>query len=60
MKTKIIPMTPNDTITVSSILTLREPIVRFSNINLPGTSIIDKSNLNTLYVIRVTCYYLIL
>lgn len=47
MKTKLIPMTPNDTITVNSILTLREPVVRFSNISLPGTSIIDKSNLNT-------------
>ena len=47
MKTKIIPMTQNDTITVNSILTFKEPIVRFSNIHLPGTSIIDKSSLNT-------------
>jgi len=47
MKTKIVPMTNNDTITVNSMLTLTEPIVRFSSIHLPGTSIIDKSNLNT-------------
>ncbi len=47
MKTKSVPMTNNDTITVNSILTFKEPIVRFSNIHLPGTSIIDKSNLNT-------------
>jgi len=47
MKTKSVPMTNNDTITVNSILTFKEPIVRFSNIHLPATSIIDKSNLNT-------------
>ena len=46
MKTKTIPMTNNDLISVNSMLTLREPIVRFSNINLPGTTIYDKSNLN--------------
>ena len=46
MKTKTVPMTNNDLISVNSMLTFREPIVRFSNINLPGTTIYDKSNLN--------------
>jgi len=50
MKTKIIPMTKNDTISVKSILTLPEPVVRFSNITLPKTSIYDKSNLNMKYL----------
>ena len=46
MKTKIIPMTKNDTMSVKSIMTLPEPVVQFSQINLPKTSIYDKSNLN--------------
>lgn len=50
MKTKNIPMTPNDVMSVKSILTLSEPIVHFSNINLPSTSIYDKSNLNMHYL----------
>lgn len=50
MKTKIIPMTKNDTMSIKSILTLPGPVVRFSNINLPKTSIYDKSNLNMKYL----------
>ena len=46
MKTKIVPMTKNDTISVKSMLTLQEPVVYFSNINLPSTNIYDKSSLN--------------
>jgi len=46
MKTKVVPMTNNDLISVKSIMTLQEPAVHFSNINLPSTNIYDKSNLN--------------
>ena len=46
MKTKTVPMTNNDLMSVKSILTLQEPVVRFSNIMLPATNIYDKSNLN--------------
>ena len=46
MRVNIVPMTNNDTIAVKSILTLQEPAVYFSNINLPSTNIYDKSSLN--------------
>ena len=46
MKVKTVPMTKNDTMSVKSIMTLPEPVVQFSKINLPKTSIYDKSNLN--------------
>jgi hypothetical protein len=39
-------VTNNDVLTMKSILTLPEPIVRFSHINLPATNILDKTNLN--------------
>ena len=47
---KIVPLTNNDTISINSILTLEEPVMTFSNIHLPGTHIIDKSNLNINYL----------
>ena len=46
MKTKVVPMTNNDTISVKSILTLQEPVVQFSSIYLPSTNIYNKSSLN--------------
>jgi len=39
-------ITQNDVLTIKSFLTLPEPVIRFSKINLPGTSILDKANLN--------------
>jgi hypothetical protein len=39
-------ITENDTMSIKSFLTLPEPVIRFSKINLPGTSILDKANLN--------------
>ena len=39
-------ITPNDEMQIESFLTLPEPVIRFSKINLPGTSILDKANLN--------------
>ena len=46
MKSKLVPMTNNDKISVKSILTLEEPVVRFSKIHLPSTNIYDKTLLN--------------
>ena len=39
-------VTRNDTMSIKSFTTLPEPVIRFSKINLPGTSILDKANLN--------------
>lgn len=50
MKTKMIPMTNNDLMSVKSMLTLPEPVVFFSNIHLPATTIYDKTNLNKNYL----------
>lgn len=42
-------MTPNDEMTIKSIIMLPEPIVRFSSIELPSTSILDKATLHQNY-----------
>jgi hypothetical protein len=39
-------LTNNDPISINSIITLPEPTVRFSQINLPGTNLLVKANLN--------------
>ena len=39
-------LTTPDILQISSFITLPEPTIRFSRINLPNTSILDKSNLN--------------
>ena len=44
--TKQVPLTQSDQLTLNSFLTLPEQYVRYSHINLPNTSIYDKSNLN--------------
>ena len=44
--TKQVPLTQSDQLTLKSFLTLPEQYVRYSHINLPNTSIYDKSNLN--------------
>jgi len=41
-----IRLTNNDPISINSIITLPEPTVRFSQINLPGTNLLVKANLN--------------
>jgi len=41
-----VKLTNNDNISVNSILTLPEPAVRFSQINLPGTNMLVRANLN--------------
>ena len=44
--TKMVTVTNNDVMTIKSIMMLPEPAIRFSRINMPGTNILDKSNLN--------------
>ena len=43
-------MTTNEQMDIKSFLFLPEPIIRFSKVNLPGTSILDKANLNTCFL----------
>jgi len=40
----------NDVMDVKSFLTLPEPVIRFSRVNLPGTNILDKTNLNRVFL----------
>lgn len=44
--TQRVKLTQPDEMSIKSLLTMREPVVRFSRINLPGTSILDRANLN--------------
>jgi hypothetical protein len=41
-----VKLTNNDAISINSIVTLPEPTVRFSQINLPGSNLLVKANLN--------------
>ncbi len=41
-----VKVTNNDPISINSILTLPEPTVRFSQVNLPGSDMLVKANLN--------------
>jgi hypothetical protein len=43
-------MTPNDNLSINSVIFLPEPIIRFSKINLPGTNILDRVNLNNSFL----------
>ena len=40
----------NDVMDIKSFITLPEPVIRFSRINLPGTNILDKTNLNLVFL----------
>ena len=44
--TQRVKLTQNDQISINSIITLPEPTVRFSQVNLPGTNLLVKANLN--------------
>ena len=44
--TQTVSLTDPDLMSISSIITLPEPIIRFSRVNLPGTNILDKANLS--------------
>jgi len=50
MITEKLPLTQADQLSLKSIITLPEPAIRFSRINLPGTNILDRSNLNTIFI----------
>jgi hypothetical protein len=43
------PMTSNDQMTMKSLITLPESVIRFSSIELPSTSILDKATLHQNY-----------
>lgn len=45
-----VKLTNPDTMSIKSFITLPEPTIRFSKINLPGTSLLDKANLNTVFI----------
>jgi len=45
-----VKLTNNEVVSIKSFITLPEPTIRFSKINLPGTSILDKSNLNSIFL----------
>jgi hypothetical protein len=44
------PLTPNDLLEIKSFITLPEPTIHFSRINLPGTTILEKANLNNTFL----------
>jgi hypothetical protein len=50
MLSKIVPLTNSDLLFISSFITLPEPIIRFSRINLPTSSIFDRANLNRTFI----------
>jgi hypothetical protein len=43
-------VTQPDALELRSIVTLPEPVIRFSHINLPETNILDKANLNNTFI----------
>lgn len=50
MKTIRVKLTNNDVMHIKSIMTLPEPTIRFSKINLPGTNILTRANLNQVFL----------
>lgn len=50
MTTIRVPITQNEVMSIKSIMTLPEPTIRFSKINLPGTDILTRAKLNELFL----------
>ena len=50
MITEKVSLTQADQLSLKSVMTLPEPAIRFSRINLPGTNIMDRSNLNEVFL----------
>jgi len=50
MITQRLPLTNADILSIKSIVSLPEPAIRFSRINLPGTNIMDRSTLNEVFL----------
>ena len=45
-----VKLTNPDTMSIKSFITLPEPAIKFSKISLPGTSLLEKANLNTVFL----------
>jgi len=45
-----VKITNPETMSIKSFITLPEPTIRFSKINLPGASLLDKANLNKVFL----------
>ena len=50
MVTTRVKMTNPDTMSIKSFITLPEPTIRFSKINLPGTNMLERANLNQVFI----------
>jgi len=50
LQTRRVKIANSDTMTITSFLTLPEPTIRFSKINLPGTDILSRANLNSVFL----------
>jgi len=50
MITEKLPLTQPDQISLRSIVALPEPAIHFSRVNLPGTNILERSNLNAKFL----------
>uniref|UniRef100_A0A6C0LNI1 Uncharacterized protein n=1 Tax=viral metagenome TaxID=1070528 RepID=A0A6C0LNI1_9ZZZZ len=50
MITVRVKMTEPDLLSITSFLTLPEPVIRFSKVNMPGSSILEKTNLNAVFL----------
>ena len=48
--TDVIPLTPDDSINITSFISLPEPVMNFSNISLPDTNIMRRANMGTQFI----------
>ena len=48
--TDVLSLTPNDTINITSFVSLPEPVMHFSNISLPNTDIMTRANMGQHFV----------
>jgi hypothetical protein len=50
MLSTVVPLTDPDLLFIRSFMTLPEPTIRFSRINLPSSSILERANLNQTFI----------
>jgi hypothetical protein len=50
MLSTVVPLTNPDLLNIKSFITLPEPTIRFSRINLPSSSIFERANLNRTFI----------
>ena len=48
--TDVLPLTPNDSINITSFVTLPEPVMNFSNVTLPNTNIMRRADMGKHFV----------